>query len=231
MLVVGALLFALAPAARRWRPTAPAGRRVGGVLANPGIRVLIASMAVAEIAFGALEVGVAAFAEEEASRAAAGPLFTIWAVGSLAGGLWYGARNWLVGPDVRYLAVSALLVAGLAPLPLAWSMPSMAVLVAVAGLGLAPATAAGYSLVGRLAPEGSVTESYSWQIVAYTAGASVGAWAGGALIDGPGIAAALALAPVAAASGFLIAWAGRGALRGGAPTPQGDAPPLAEKTG
>jgi hypothetical protein len=200
------------------------------VLANPGIRVLIISMAVAEIAIGALEVGLAAFAEREASRAAAGPLFTIWALGSLAGGLWYGARNWRVTPDVRFLPVSALLVAGLAPLPLAWSMPSMAVLAAAAGLWLAPATAAAYSLVARLAPEGAVAESYSWQIVAYTAGASVGAWAAGALVEGPGVAAALALAPVGAAAGFLVAWSGRGALRGGAPTPQGDAPPAAGRS-
>jgi len=228
LLVTGATTFALAPAARRWRPSGAVVRK-GGLLADKGIRVLVLSMAVAEIAFGALEVGVAAFAEREASRAAAGPLLTVWAVGSLAGGLWYGARNWRVGADVRYLAVSALLVAGLLPLPLAWSMPSMAVLVAVAGLGLAPATAAAYSLVGRLAPEGSVAEAYSWQIVAYTAGASVGAWAGGALVDGPGVAAALALAPVAAAAGFLIAWTGRRELRGGAPTPQGDAPTAAEK--
>ena len=62
---------------------------------------------------------------------------------------------------MRFLVVTCVLTAGLTPLPLAGSMPVFAVLVIVAGLGLAPSTAAAYSLIGDLTPASAVTESYS----------------------------------------------------------------------
>ena len=84
---------------------------------------------------------------------------------------------------VRFLVVSGVLAAGLAPLPLAGSMPVFAVLVIVAGLGLAPSTAAGYSLIGELAPEGAITEAYAWQIVGYVGGSAAGAWLAGVVVE------------------------------------------------
>jgi MFS family permease len=140
-------------------------------------------------------------------RASCPPLF--WAAGSLAGGLWYGARTWRLPAARRFLLVSGGLAAGLAPLPFAGSLPMFAVLVAVAGLGLAPSTAAAYSLIGELAPEGSVTESYAWQIVGYVFGGACGAWLAGILVDELGVVAALGLAPVAAAGTVLVGLAGR----------------------
>ena len=108
--------------------------------------------------------------------------------------------------------MTGVLTAGLAPLPLAGSMPVFAVLVVVAGLGLAPSTAAAYSLIGDLAPASAVTESYSWQIVGYVAGSAAGAWLAGVLVEHAGVGAALACAPLAAATGLLVALAGRRSL-------------------
>jgi predicted MFS family arabinose efflux permease len=143
MQAAGALAFAAAPASRAWRPSAQGERVRRGPLSAPGIRVLMTAMAAAAVALGVLEIGIAAFAEREGSRSDSGWLFALWGVGSLIGGLWYGARTWRTSPDRRFLAVSAVLALGLAPLPLAGSMPVFAVLVVVAGLGLAPATVAG----------------------------------------------------------------------------------------
>ena len=80
---------------------------------------------------------------------------------------------------MRFLVVTGVLAVGLVPLPLAGSLPVFAVLVIVAGLGLAPSTAAWYSLVGDLAPGSAVTEAYAWQIVGYVTGSAVGAWLAG----------------------------------------------------
>jgi MFS family permease len=91
-------------------------------------------------------------------------------------------------------------------------MPVFAVLVTVAGFGLAPSTAAAYSLIGDLAPATAVTESYSWQIVGYVAGSAVGAWLAGALVEHASVGAALACSPLAAALGLLLALAGRRAI-------------------
>jgi MFS family permease len=159
-----------------------------------------------------LEIGIPAFAEREASRADSGWLFALWAVGSLAGGLWYGARSWHAPAHRRFLIVSGVLALGLAPLPLAGSMPVFAVLVALAGLGLAPSTAAAYKLIGELAPPGSLTEAYAWQIVAAVVGSAVGAWLAGAVVDAVSVEAALACAPLAAGAGLLAALAGRRSL-------------------
>jgi MFS family permease len=210
---VGGLLFAAARVSRRWRP-APRGEDAprGRVLGAAGLRTLFASLAVASIALGVLEIGIAAFAEREGSRSDTGWLFALWGIGSLAGGLWYGARRWRATADHRFLWVSAALAVGLAPLPLAGSLPAFAVLVVVAGLALAPSTAAAYSLVGELSPPGAMTEAYAWQIVAYVGGASAGTWLAGAMVDELSVEAALACAPVVAAGAYLVALMGRRSL-------------------
>ena len=211
--VAGGLGMAASPYSRRWRPPPQEpGTRRAGALGTPGIRVLVLALALTAVALGALEIGIPAFAEEHATRDDAGWLFALLSVGSLAGGLWYGAREWGLPPHRRFLVVTGVLTAGLVPVPLAGSMPVFAVLVTVAGLGLAPSTAAAYSLIGDLAPASAVTEAYSWQIVGYVAGSAVGSWLAGVVVEQVSVAAALACAPVAAALGLLVALAGRRAI-------------------
>ncbi len=96
------------------------------------------------------------------------------------------------------------------PLPFAGSLPVFAVLMAVAGLALAPVTAAAYSVIENLAAEGSVTESFAWQVVGYVLGGAVGAWLSGILVDALSVEAALALAPAMAACSLVVALAGLG---------------------
>jgi MFS family permease len=213
MQTAGALGVAASPSSRRWRPAqrAPGTSKVGA-LSSPGLRTLVASLSITAIAFGVLEICIPAFAEEYGSRGDSGWLFALWALGSLIGGLWYGARQWRSGTRRRFFFVSSIMALGLAPLPLAGSLPAFSVLLVVAGLGLAPSTAACYSFVGELAPEGAVTEAYAWQIVAYVSGSSVGAWLAGVVIDAVGVATALACAPAAAGLGLAVAVVGRRSL-------------------
>jgi MFS family permease len=208
MLAAGAIAFAATPASRRWRPTRGDGPAPGGALAAPGMRTLVAAFVLGGVSLGALEIAIPAFAEQEGSRGDSGWLFALWALGSLAGGLWYGARRWRLPAARRFVIITGALALGLAPLPLAGSLVVFAVLVTVAGLALAPSTAAAYSLIGELAPEGSTTEAYGWQIVGYVLGGACGAWLGGILVDEWSVAAALALAPVMATCVTLVAMAG-----------------------
>ena len=209
----GALAVAASPASRRWRPAErEPGATRAGALSVRGLRTLVAALAMTAVAFGVLEIGIPAFAEREGSRGDAGWLFALLGAGSLAGGLWYGARQWGSGAARRFLFIAAGLAVGLAPLPLADSLPVFAALVVVAGLGLAPSTAACYSLVGELAPEGALTEAYAWQIVAYVTGSAVGAWIAGVIVEEVSVTAALACAPATATLGVLVAFAGRRTL-------------------
>ena len=208
-----ALGFATAPAARAIGPSEETERTRAGALASPGIRTLVAAATVTAISFGALEVGLPAFAEREGSREAAGILITVWSLGSLAGGLWYGGRSWRAPAEQRLMVLLFLLALGAAPLAFAGSMGAMALFLLLTGVALAPMATTEYALVDRLAPPGTSTEAYSWQIVANVVGSAAGALLAGVLVERAGVEWALACASLACLAGLLVVVAGRARLR------------------
>jgi predicted MFS family arabinose efflux permease len=200
-----ALVTALPPLPRTDAAQAP-GRL--GALASPGIRTLVATMLPVGFAFGALEVALPAFADDEGAPELAGVLLALWSMGSLAGGLVYGAR-----PRRRPLARVHLLIAlwlpfTLVPLAAATSPVAMALLVLPAGALIAPLIATRNELAGRVAPAGAQTEAFTWPLTAMVAGIALGAAAAGALADGTGWQAAVLAAAGTAAAGAAIS-AGR----------------------
>jgi len=211
--LVAATGFATAPAARAVAPEEHVERTRAGALRSAGMRTLVLVGTITAISFGALEVALTAFAEAEGSRAAVGPLVTVWAIGSVIGGLWYGGRSWSSPIEKRFLALMALLALGAAPLPFAPSIGAMGVLLVLTGFALAPLATTEYSLVAKLAPLGTATEAYSWQIVANVMGAAAGSLIAGLLAEEASVEWALATAGIACTAGFLLALAGRRSLR------------------
>ena len=207
-----ALGFATAPAARAAVREESADRTRAGALRSPGMRTLVLAAAVTAISFGALEVALTAFAEEEGSRGAVGPLVTLWALGSVVGGLWYGARSWTAPAERRFLILLALLALGSAPLPFAPSIAAMGALLLLTGFALAPLATTEYALVDRLAPAGTLTEAYSWHIVANVLGAGAGSVIAGVLAEEVSVEWALATAGIACAAGFAVGLARRRTL-------------------
>jgi MFS family permease len=207
-----ALGFATAPASRAWRPAESVERTRVGALRSTGIRTLMVAAACSAVAFGALEVGLTAFAEEQSSRDAVGPLITVWSIGSLVGGLVYGARTWTSPAPRRFLVLSGLLGLGAVPLPFAGSLVTMGAFLFGTGLALAPLGATAFALVAALAPAGTNTEAYSWHIVANVVGSSIGALLAGLLIDHASVNWALASASVACGLALLVGLAGRRTL-------------------
>ena len=204
--------FAGTPASRAWRPAQSVERTRAGALGSTGIRTLVVAGSIAAISFGVLEVALTAFAEDEGSRGAVGPLVTVWAIGSVVGGLIYGARSWSSPPGRRFLVLTGLLGLGALPLPFAESLVAMGAFLFLTGLALAPLGATEYALIGTLAPEGTVTEAYSWQIVANVTGSAAGAFLAGILIEHASVDWALASASIACGLGLLVALAGRRTL-------------------
>jgi MFS family permease len=206
---VATLLPALPPLARGEGAARP-GRL--GALASPGIRTLVVAMLPVGFSFGALEVALPAFADEEGSPGLAGVLLALWSIGSLTGGLVYGAR-----PRRRPLAKVHLLIAlclpfTLLPLAAATSPVAMALLVLPAGTLIAPLIATRNELAGRVAPAGSATEAYTWPLTAMVAGIALGAAAAGALADAASWQAAVLAGVASAALGAAIAAGRRGTL-------------------
>ena len=201
-----ALLVSALPPLARSGAAPPAGRL--GALASPGIRTLVVAMFPVGFALGSLEVALPAFADDEGSPGLAGVLLALWSIGSLAGGLVYGAR-----PRRRPLARVHLLIAlglplTLVPLAAATSPVAMALLVLPAGTLIAPLIATRNELAGRVAPAGAETEAYTWPLTAMVAGIAAGAAVAGALADAASWQAAVLAGVAAAATGAAIA-AGR----------------------
>ncbi len=186
--LVGTTWFVSSPIARdQTRPDRPAHR--GSLWAVPALRVLPVPVALMGISLGALEVGLPSLALHAGSRASAGALLALWSVGSMIGGLFYGARRWRVSLAQRYRRLLAAAVVCSVPLILARTIPEGIVGALLAGLTIAPAFACQYALVGRAVPAGVETEAFTWVGAALVVGIAAGSAIGGALIGGLGVSA------------------------------------------
>ena len=206
---VGTLSIALAAPVRAWRPEADRHASILGALASRGVVTLVGLSACLGLGFGGTEVGFPAFAEQHGGAELGSIPLSLFAGGSLVGGLVVGAR--VTMPPLRLLRVSAVLLAfGLALPLLGWSLPSMAVLAFVAGLAIAPVVMSAYGLVDAVAARGTAAEAFSWITTAVFAGFSVGMALGGILIDAYGTKASFVLAVAAASAGAVLVAIGPG---------------------
>jgi MFS family permease len=193
VLISATTLFALSPASRSWRPGTDTGTRRGSALASPAMRTLVSVLVGVGVVFGATEVGVTAAADH-----AAGLLLGLWGAGSLAGGVVAARLGGGTGAGRGFTLLLGLL--GLGHLLLVGAsahLVTFAAGMALAGSMIAPILASAYAMVDEAAPAGTVTEAFAWLATATAIGSSIGAAAGGALVDAAGPAAAFVLAGVA----------------------------------
>jgi MFS family permease len=211
--VAGTLLFVAQAPSRGWRPDLEADRPGAlGALRSSGVRTLAFAAVPVGFGFGTVEISLPAFAEEHGRTELAGILLATWSVGSVAGGLLYGARTWRWPLGRTYLALSIGLPLGFLPALLAGSIGAMAVLVVTAGLFIAPQAAAANELIARVAPRGMVTEAYSWPVTATLVGFAPGTAVGGALVEEQGWEACFLAAAAFAVVGAIVVWWYRGTL-------------------
>ena len=211
--LAGTLLFAATPASRAWRPAPDRVGGLAGALASPGVRTLLATMAVVGAGVGVIEVAVPALCEAAGRPSATGFILGLWGLGSLAGGVVAGRLAAADDEARRVIVLLAALAAGTAPLVLATGLVSLGALIFVAGVAIAPALAAVNSLAGRLARQGTVTEAYTWLSTGLGAGIGIGAALGGAVIEGAGTGEAFVFSACAVALAALLAGARRWSLQ------------------
>lgn len=136
--------------------------------------------------FGATQVSVTAFAVDLGRDAAAGPLYSLLAVGSVTGGLLHGHRRWRTPPRRQLDVVLPLLVIACVPLPLAASVPAMGAALVLPGLLVAPTIILASVLTQQTAPAASVTQSFTWLSSASATALAAGASLAGLLVDAHG---------------------------------------------
>jgi MFS family permease len=218
---IGAVVFLAAlPESERHARAGDSRRSRLGALRAPGIRTLVAAMVPVGFAIGSLQVALPAFADSHHGPAMAGVFMAIWSIASGAGGLIYGARERRSPLAHTHIRVALIVPLAFVPLTLAWSIPAMAVLVAPAGLFIAPLIATRNELVGMVAPIGSETEAFTWPLTALIAGLSVGAGVAGSLVDEIGWRAPAIAAVAAAALGAAVAVTRRATLGEREPEPE-----------
>ncbi len=199
---------------------AGAPRRRRGAVLTPSLLVVVVAYVAVGALFGALDVVVVGFAEEEGVPALSGAALAVFALGSLVAGLAYGLARLPGTMAARFVGTAVAF--GLAA-QLLWGVGSLPVLIGcgfLAGLTIAPVLVAGTSLVeSRVAP-GVLTESLAWTITGLTIGVTAGSALAGAAVDAWGAQEAFAVPAVAAALAALLALAGAPLLRERGRVPQ-----------
>jgi MFS family permease len=206
--VLGTLLFVRSPlaATRLIRDEQP--ERIHALSSAP-LRMLLGPIALIGFGLGAIEVGLPSLALHAGSRASSGVLLALWSLGSMLGGLWFGARSWRSSLPTRYRALLIAGVAFTAPLILARSIPEGAFGALVAGLTIAPLFSCQYAMVARAVTPGSETEAFTWVTSALVAGIACGSAAAGGVISSGGVGAPFALGCLATLAAALLALASR----------------------
>jgi MFS family permease len=206
LLVVGLIGYLMQPPVRTWIISEDASSHgAWGALRSPGIRTLALTTLPMGFCFGAMEVTLPAFSEDQGLRSLAGVLVAVWSLGSAIGGLAYGARSWTGSPGRRYARLAALLPIGYLPLALAPSMGVMFALALIAGICIAPTLTAANQIAGEVAPVGAETEAYTWPITALVGGIATGNWVAGAIVESVSWEAAFLACAAGAGMSALIA--------------------------
>ena len=177
-------------------------------LRRAGLRILLISAACYGVAAGILNLALVAFAGAHGGVAWAGVLVAIWGLGSLAGGLGYGSRDWGGSAERRAMVCLALFGATLLLLAAAHSLIVLALLMVPLGVPLSPWLGALSASVQRAVPAASSTEAFAWTFAVITVAMAAGSAIGGEIIQGAGTETAFL-----AAGGLALAGAAFGALR------------------
>lgn len=211
--LAGTVWLVRTPAVRAVSPVGSPPHLLGPLVSSP-VRGLLLGVGLVGAGFGAIEVALPAFVEELGRQpSAAGVLLAVWSVGSMGGGLVYGAVAPRTGQRRQLPRLVALLALGTV-LPLLAVGPSSLLLMGAAlvgyGVAIAPYFACNSVLLGGSAPTGTATEAFAWNSSSIFGGAALGTAAAGLLVEQVGVQAAFG---VTAASGALALLASVRAVR------------------
>jgi|HubBroStandDraft_6_1064221.scaffolds.fasta_scaffold00576_5 MFS family permease len=211
--VGGTALYLRSPLVRSSASAQGVGHERVSALASPELRALLGPIFLTGVSLGAVEVGLPSLALHAGSRPASGLLLALWSVGSMCGGLWYGAHVWRSPLSTRYQLLLGVMLLSTAPLIAARSIPAGVVCSLLAGIAVAPVFSCQYALVGRAVTPGSETEAFTWVSAALIGGLAAGSAIGGAVIGLGGVGAPFVFACLASMLGALIAVGFRGRVR------------------
>lgn len=188
------------PRTRRGRGRARGGAPSGGggvapsggdasrtpVLRHGAVLAVIAVFMLTGGLFGANDVAAVAVAKELGHPSAAGIVLAAWSVGSLSAALAFGARAWGWPLWKQLLAGVTGLAVGCSALPMMPGLVSIAVVMALTGMAIAPTVTIGNNIVQVTVAASQLTEGLAWIGTALNMGVSLGSLVAGYAIDRTG---------------------------------------------
>jgi MFS family permease len=191
--LAGDLLFSLHPASARWRPAEIAERDPLGALRGPGVRVLVAVFALLGLSVGAVEVAVPATLEPLGHERLTGLMLGLWGLGSLLTSLAVARAGAASDPPRRLAALLVAWGAAHAALALAVGPLTLGGLLLLAGGAISPTLVYANAMLDHLAPDGTLTEAFTWTTAGLTGGMAIGAAAAGVVAEHVSPSAAFAM--------------------------------------
>lgn len=172
----------------------PTGSSRRSAVLKPGAAVVALACVGIGAVFGSYEVSVVAFSQKQDAPGASGLVLGVWALGSMVGGLWFGARSWGLSLGRQMLLLPAIVAVALLPSVFAPTIPILVVVTAIGGASVAPMLIAAFSITERLVPAPQLTEGLTWTNSGLAIGFSVGTATGGYVVDTFGTSAGFGLA-------------------------------------
>lgn len=208
--------FALHPTSRLRAPSDGEATETAPLrsLAHPGLICVVVGILGIGLFFGATLTSLTAFMNDQGTPERAGLVYGVMGVGSAALALAVAVFPAGFTLRARWVAFSALILAGTVTLPFAGTVTHLVVVLAVIGIGVGPTLVTQYSIGSLLSPAGRSTTVMTMLGSAVIVGQSLGSAVTGEVAERVGSTAALALPAAAAALVFLAgvgSWfAGRG---------------------
>lgn len=183
-------------------------RRRRPALLLPGMPLLAFCAMGLGAVFGTFEVTTVAFTAQLGRPEAGGFLLALWAVFSMFGGLWFGARALVMSAQRVLIIQTCLLTGALLPAALSQNVFVIILVTVLSGSIVAPTLISVFTLTERLVPTAALTEGLAWAVSGITVGFALGSALAGQVVDQFDTAAGYALPTASAALACLVALLG-----------------------
>jgi len=180
------------------------GKPPGRFRPTPALLVVLGASMAAAMLFQGVDLTLVRSLEEWGKDHLLGPVAAVWSLGSIGGGLVYGALGKRTNPSIM-VAILSLMTA---PAAIAGGPVSLGAWLLLAGLVCAPALTSINEALTDLTPENQRTEAFGWSGTAMTVGASLCAPLVGLVLDKAGAragyVASAGIGLVAGIAGYLV---------------------------
>ncbi|MBC7297805.1 MAG: MFS transporter, partial [Demequina sp.] len=149
------------------------------LVTTPALIITTVVFATQGALFASVDASTVALADQLGHKSWSGPVLAVFALGSLVGGLSYGARVWTGSLASRLLWGVTGSGLGAVTFVFAPNLLVLGLLMFMTGLVIAPTMAVGDGMVHALIPRSRLTEGMAWTRVGLDLGVAGGAWLAG----------------------------------------------------